>query len=85
MQYVAEKTGQTDGWYNWNWRVTCPNGIISPLTEAEANIIAFALNAVADGHGLQLLLDNDTKNGTVAYSGPKSGVTPQIFKSIPRD
>jgi hypothetical protein len=52
------------------------------FTEAEASIIAFALNAIADGHALlaadrELLWgDVGEDHGAAVYVGPTEGVAP---------
>jgi hypothetical protein len=54
-----------------------PRNVASPCTEAEANIIAFALNQIADG--LQLAAGSDysfATQGYETYAGPTEGVAP---------
>lgn len=46
------------------------------LTEAEANIILFALNAVADGHEIARVMGPD-HHFIDLYDGPTEGVAPK--------
>jgi hypothetical protein len=45
------------------------------LSRSQAEIFAFALNAIADGH--QLLWIDDGEAHGVVYVGPTEGVAPQ--------
>lgn len=52
---------------------TCPMVIV---TEAEANIIAFALNAIANGNKLESIkwYPNGSRGGKEQYTGSTQGV-----------
>jgi hypothetical protein len=50
------------------------------LTEAEAQIIAFALNAIADGH--KLMYSDAYDDYLTPYDGPTEGVAP-VMEVVP--
>lgn len=83
MKYKAQ---QIDGWagelhevvveYRQGWRI-----VAERLSKAEANIIAFALNAVAEGKQLAVaVVEPDLSAGPYRavelYDGPTEGVAP---------
>ena len=66
-------------WYVYDTAV--PRSLASPCIEAEANIIAFALNTVAEGFTLakgskQITSDQLYFYNNSQYTGPTDGVAP---------
>jgi hypothetical protein len=72
MKYVAQRQEAGDGSL---WEVVGPPDFepLPNLSEAESNIIAFALNAVAEGHGL---IKGSVGGPGWVYEGPTEGIAP---------
>lgn len=71
MRYEAIKFDVSPYWYVWDSRKRFH--VASPCIESEADIIAFALNAIAGGWKLEA---NCGPNEDMFYRGPTDGVAP---------
>ena len=83
MSYIVEEDHRTDRWRNpmrFSVRRDKFYVPVDHVTEAEANIIAFALNAVAEGKHLVACGCDDPDatipGKTTTYDGPTEGVAP---------
>jgi hypothetical protein len=73
VRYEAKQGNRGTAWW---WSVRCGDTELCPppLTEAEAKIIAWALEAVAEGNVLFKAFPN---SGVEIYPGPVAGVAPR--------